>query len=119
MYRVYQKELAPAPLAGNRSRRRTAIVSAAFLHASVPCRLRSAAVRSSPNSLWRACTSRALASCSNRLPIEMFGADEGAARMGTMTYYVALAFMKSDDGGEIVACDPKRGAELRAGDPHR
>jgi hypothetical protein len=27
--------------------------------------------------------------------------------MGTMTYYVALAFMKSDDGGEIVACDPK------------
>lgn len=27
--------------------------------------------------------------------------------MGTMTYYVALAFMKSEDGGEIVACDPK------------
>jgi hypothetical protein len=27
--------------------------------------------------------------------------------MGMMTYYVALAFMKSDDGGEIVACDPK------------
>jgi hypothetical protein len=27
--------------------------------------------------------------------------------MGTMTYYVALAFTKSDDGGEIVACDPK------------
>jgi hypothetical protein len=27
--------------------------------------------------------------------------------MGTMTYYVALAFMKSDDSGEIVACDPK------------
>jgi hypothetical protein len=27
--------------------------------------------------------------------------------MGVMTYYVALAFMKSDDGGEIVACDPK------------
>jgi hypothetical protein len=27
--------------------------------------------------------------------------------MGTMTYYVALAFTKSDDSGEIVACDPK------------
>jgi hypothetical protein len=28
--------------------------------------------------------------------------------MGTMTYYVALAFMKSDsDGGDIVACEPK------------
>ena len=27
--------------------------------------------------------------------------------MGTMTYYVALAFMKSEDGGDIVACDPK------------
>jgi hypothetical protein len=24
-----------------------------------------------------------------------------------MTYYVALAFMQPDDGGEIVACDPK------------
>jgi hypothetical protein len=28
--------------------------------------------------------------------------------MGTMTYYVALAFMKSgDESAEIVACDPK------------
>jgi hypothetical protein len=28
--------------------------------------------------------------------------------MGTMTYYVALAFRKTeDDGGDIVACDPK------------
>ena len=27
--------------------------------------------------------------------------------MATMTYYVALAFKRSDDGGEIVACDPK------------
>jgi hypothetical protein len=27
--------------------------------------------------------------------------------MGTMTYYVALAFMKSDSCGDIVACDPK------------
>jgi hypothetical protein len=27
--------------------------------------------------------------------------------MGTMTYYVALAFQRSEDGGDIVACDPK------------
>jgi len=27
--------------------------------------------------------------------------------MGTMTYYVALAFKRSEDGGDIVACDPK------------
>jgi hypothetical protein len=28
--------------------------------------------------------------------------------MGTMTYFVALAFRKTeDDGGDIVACDPK------------
>jgi hypothetical protein len=27
--------------------------------------------------------------------------------MGTMTYYVALAFRKAEDGGEIVACDPR------------
>jgi hypothetical protein len=27
--------------------------------------------------------------------------------MGTMTYYVALAFKRSEDGGEIVTCDPK------------
>jgi hypothetical protein len=26
--------------------------------------------------------------------------------MGTMTYYVALAFRKSDDDGNVVACDP-------------
>ena len=26
--------------------------------------------------------------------------------MGTMTYYVALAF-KKDEGGDIVACDPR------------
>ena len=25
--------------------------------------------------------------------------------MGTMTYYVALAFKRSEDGGEIVACE--------------
>jgi hypothetical protein len=33
--------------------------------------------------------------------------------MGTMTYYVALVFKRSDDGGEIVACDPK---EARSAD---
>jgi hypothetical protein len=27
--------------------------------------------------------------------------------MAAMTYYVALAFMRSEDGGDIVACDPK------------
>jgi hypothetical protein len=27
--------------------------------------------------------------------------------MATMTYYVALGFKRSEDGGEIVACDPK------------
>jgi len=32
--------------------------------------------------------------------------------MATMTYYVALAFMRSEDG-EIVACDPK---EARSSD---
>jgi hypothetical protein len=34
--------------------------------------------------------------------------------MGTMTYYVALAFRKAeDDSGDIVACDPK---EARSSD---
>ena len=27
--------------------------------------------------------------------------------MPTMTYYVALAFKRSEEGGDIVACDPK------------
>jgi hypothetical protein len=27
--------------------------------------------------------------------------------MATMTYFVALGFKRSEDGGEIVACDPK------------
>ena len=27
--------------------------------------------------------------------------------MATMTYYVALAFKRSEDGGDVVACDPK------------
>jgi hypothetical protein len=27
--------------------------------------------------------------------------------MGTMTYYVALAFRKAEDDGGIVACDPR------------
>jgi hypothetical protein len=36
------------------------------------------------------------------------------AHMGTITYYVALAFKKAeDDGGDIVACDPK---EARSSD---
>jgi hypothetical protein len=36
------------------------------------------------------------------------------AQMGTMTYYVALAFKKAeDDGGDIVACDPR---EARSAD---
>jgi hypothetical protein len=48
--------------------------------------------------------------------------------MAAMTYYVALAFTKSEDDGEVVACDPKeaRSAEqairmagsLAAGDGH-
>jgi hypothetical protein len=34
--------------------------------------------------------------------------------MGTMTYYVALAFKKAEgDGGDIVACDPR---EARSSD---
>lgn len=33
--------------------------------------------------------------------------------MATMTYYVALGFKRSDDGGEIVASDPK---EARSAD---
>jgi hypothetical protein len=36
--------------------------------------------------------------------------------MATMTYYVALAFKRSEEGGDIVASDPKGGAERRAGD---
>jgi hypothetical protein len=27
--------------------------------------------------------------------------------MAAMTYYVVLAFMRSEEGGDIVACDPK------------
>jgi hypothetical protein len=32
---------------------------------------------------------------------------DAEAQMGTMTYYVALAFKKAGDGGDIVACDPR------------
>lgn len=32
--------------------------------------------------------------------------------MGVMTYYVALAFKRSEDGGDIVACDPKEARSL-------
>ena len=28
--------------------------------------------------------------------------------MATMTYYIALAFKRSEDGGDVVACDPKQ-----------
>ena len=34
-------------------------------------------------------------------------ADEKEARMAAMTHYVALAFKRSEDGGDIIACDPK------------
>jgi hypothetical protein len=35
-------------------------------------------------------------------------ANDGGPPMAAMTYYVALAFKRSeDDGGNIVACDPK------------
>jgi hypothetical protein len=33
--------------------------------------------------------------------------DKKGCLMPTMTYYVALGFKRSEDGGEIVACDPK------------
>ena len=33
--------------------------------------------------------------------------------MVTMTYYVALAFTRSEDGGDIIACEPK---EARSAD---
>ena len=33
--------------------------------------------------------------------------------MATVTYYVALAFTRSEDGGDIVACEPK---EARSSD---
>jgi hypothetical protein len=34
-------------------------------------------------------------------------------RLGTMTYYVALAFKRSEENGDIVACEPK---EARSAD---
>ena len=35
--------------------------------------------------------------------------------MGTMTYYVALAFKKDEDeGGDIVACDPRGSATAQS-----
>ena len=43
-------------------------------------------------------------------------ADRKGSRMGTMTYYFALAFKRSEDSGDIgdiVACDPK---EARSSD---
>ena len=39
--------------------------------------------------------------------------------MAAVTYYVALAFKKTeDDGGEIVACDPTGGTERRSSNPN-
>jgi hypothetical protein len=32
--------------------------------------------------------------------------------MAAMTYYVALAFVRSEEGGDIVACDPKEARSL-------
>jgi hypothetical protein len=37
----------------------------------------------------------------------------GSFGRGTVTYYVALAFMRSEEGGDIVACDPR---EARSSD---
>ena len=34
-------------------------------------------------------------------------AADGEGLMASMTYYVALAFKRSEDNGEVVACDPK------------
>src|SRR5271166_805265 len=44
----------------------------------------------------------------SRRAVAKVGLQHGARIMATMTYYVALAFKRSeDDGGDIVACDPK------------
>jgi len=43
---------------------------------------------------------------SNRRPIGRFAADDREALMTSVTYYVALAFTRSEDG-DIVACEPK------------
>jgi hypothetical protein len=42
-----------------------------------------------------------------------WGGDDLEALMASKTYYVALAFKRLDDNGDIVACDPK---EARRGD---
>jgi hypothetical protein len=36
-----------------------------------------------------------------------WGGDDAEALMASTTYYVALAFKRLDDNGDIVACDPK------------
>jgi hypothetical protein len=36
-----------------------------------------------------------------------WGVGEEEIRMAAMTYYVALAFRRSEDNGDIVTCDPK------------
>jgi hypothetical protein len=46
------------------------------------------------------------------MPVLHESADPGpsceAIRLAAMTYYVALAFRRSEDNGEVVACDPKK-----------
>jgi hypothetical protein len=34
-------------------------------------------------------------------------ANDGGPPQATVTYYVSLAFRKSEDNGDVVACDPK------------
>jgi hypothetical protein len=43
----------------------------------------------------------------NRRPIERSAANDRELRLATVTYFVALAFKWSEEGGDIVACDPK------------
>src|ERR1700733_644778 len=49
--------------------------------------------------------------CGNRRVTVVFEPPSNAAQMGgqtgTTTYYVALAFKKAEDDGDIVACDPR------------
>ena len=40
-------------------------------------------------------------------------ADDWELRLATMTYHVALAFKRSEEGGDVIACDPK---EARSSD---
>jgi hypothetical protein len=42
-------------------------------------------------------------------PTGRLGTDDREVRMASMTYYVALAFTRSE-GGDVVACEPKEAA---------